>query len=456
MWALSVYVLSYGLILTFLSSYFWDDWVVYYRRTNDVIEESLRIRGDWPTRAFLELTILGARPELFKIITLIAYFVAGWFLFQILNTLNFLRINQIRLISILFLILPINSARVAMVDFAYACSLLLFFWAWFLLVRKSGWIKDLLAVLLFLLSFGATASLLVFLLVPCAHRLYLRLSDSSSERNWASLSTLTIFLMSPTFWFLDRRFNSPQGSYLAMYSLQKSGVVRALILFLIACIVLLWWARVGRHDLTERGRNLLISLGIILVIVGAAPYIVAGHLVDVSEWMFNFVPRASDWSSRHQLLLGLGLAVIIVGILGELESKFKRNLVFAIVGVCVLLNMTFMQAYFLDSLKQDQFIDAIKQETELSASKVIMIDDQAERFNARGRFVRYYEWDAMFASAYGNDSKQAISGLSYVDCASDLIPDTLLTITATNGRLKATLLRDVGINIAIAPISPCP
>jgi low affinity Fe/Cu permease len=456
MWALSVYVLSYGLILTFLSSYFWDDWVVYYRRTNDVIEESLRIRGDWPTRAFLELTILGARPELFKIITLIAYFVAGWFLFQILNTLNFLRINQIRLISILFLILPINSARVAMVDFAYACSLLLFFWAWFLLVRKSGWIKDLLAVLLFLLSFGATASLLVFLLVPCAHILYLRLHDSSLARNRAWLSSLAILLMSPAFWFLDRRFNSPQGSYLTMYSLQKSGVVRALILFLIASFVLLWLVKVGRHDVTEKYRNLLISLGIILVIVGAAPYIVAGHLVDVSEWMFNFVPRASDWSSRHQLLLGLGLAVIIVGILGELESKFKRNLVFAIVGVCVLLNLTFMQAYFLDSLKQDQFIDAIKQETELSASKVIMIDDQAERFNARGRFVRYYEWDAMLVSAYGNDAKHTISGLSYVDCASDLIPDTLLTITATNGRLKATLLRDLGINIAVTPISPCP
>ena len=455
MWALSVYVVSYGLVLTFLGAYFWDDWITYYNQSDGAIEEALRIRGDWPTRAFFESTILGARPELFKILTLVAYFTSGWLLFHILGTLNFLKNNQVRLITILFLILPINSARVAMVDFAYACSLLLFFSAWFLLVRKSSWIRDLLAAILFILSFGATASLLVFLLVPCAHRLYLRLSDSSSEGNRAWLSSLTIFLMSPAFWFLDRQFNSPQGSYLAMYSLQKSGVVRALILLLIACIVLLWFIKVGSHDLTERYRNLLISLGIILVIVGAAPYIVAGHLVDVSEWMFNFVPRASDWSSRHQLLLGLGLAVIIVGILGELESRFKRNLATSIIGICVLLNATFMHAYFLDSLKQDQFIDAIKQNTDLSVSKVIMIDDQAERFNARGRFIRYYEWDAMFVSAYGNDTKNTISGLSYVDCASDLIPDTLLTITATNGRLKATLLRDIGINVAVTPISPC-
>lgn len=455
MWALSVYAISYGLILTFLSSYFWDDWLVYKHKTGGFIEQSLRTRGDWPTRAFLELTILGARPELFKILTLIAYFAAGWLLFHILSTLNFLKNNQVRLITILFLILPINSARVAMVDFAYACSLLLFFWAWFLLVKKSSWYKDFSAVVLFILSFGATASLLVFLMVPCIHRLFLRLSDSSSGRSRTWLSTLAIFLVSPVFWFLDRRFNSPQGPYLAMYSLQKSGVFRALILLLIACIVLLWFIKVGRHDLTEKSRNLLISLGIVLVIIGAAPYIVAGHLVDVSEWMFNFVPRASDWSSRHQLLLGLGLAVVIVGILGELESRFKRNLATSIIGICVLLNATFMHAYFLDSLKQDQIIDAIKQNTDLSVSKVIMIDDQAERFNARGRFVRYYEWDSMFASAYGIESKHTISGLSYVDCTSDLIPDTLLTITATNGRLKATLLRNIGINIVVTPISPC-
>ena len=456
MWALSVYSLSFGLMLTFLSSYFWDDWPGYYQNMDGALEQAMRIRGDWPTRAFLELTILGGRPELFRLLTLVAYFASGWFLFQILNTLNFLKNNQVRLITILFLILPINSARVAMVDFAYTCSFLLFFWAWFLLVRKSGWIKDLLAVLLFLLSFGATASLLVFLLVPCAHILYLRLHDSSRVRNRGWLSSLAIFLMSPAFWFFDRRFNSPQGKYLTMYSLQKSGVARALILFAIACSVLLWLVKVGRHDLTEKYRNILISLGIILVIIGAAPYIVAGHLVDVSEWMFNFVPRASDWSSRHQLLLGLGLAVIIVGILGDLERKFKRHLVFVIVGICVLLNVTFMHAYFLDSLKQDRSIDAFKQNTELSASKVVMIDDQAERFNARGRYLRSYEWDEMFLAAFGNDSKQTISGLSYVDCASDLIPDTILTITATNGRFKATLLRDPGINVAVTKIDPCP
>ena len=256
MWALSVYAISYGLILTFLSSYFWDDWLVYKHKTGGFIEQSLRTRGDWPTRAFLELTILGARPELFKILTLIAYFAAGWLLFHILSTLNFLKNNQVRLITILFLILPINSARVAMVDFAYACSLLLFFWAWFLLVKKSSWYKDFSAVVLFILSFGATASLLVFLMVPCIHRLFLRLSDSSSGRSRTWLSTLAIFLVSPVFWFLDRRFNSPQGPYLAMYSLQKSGVFRALILLLIALINFL---SLVRAQLIEK-TNLLIKL----------------------------------------------------------------------------------------------------------------------------------------------------------------------------------------------------
>ena len=84
-----------------------------------------------------------------------------------------------------------------------------------------------------------------------------------------------------------------------------------------------------------------------------------------------------------------------------------------------------------------------------------MIDDQAERFNARGRGVRSYEWEAMFSSVYHGNSRKTFVGYDFVDCTSDFIPDTLLTITATNGRLKATLLRDIGVNIAVTHISPC-
>jgi len=452
----SVYVMSYGLVVSFWGSYFWDDWGIYFSRSNIEIADQFRRAGNPPYRSWIESTVLGNHPEMFRFGTLICYFACGWFVFKILQTLKFLKYEQTVFITLIFLVLPINSARVAMIDFSYGYSLALFYFGWYLGATKKTGLSYIAAIILMLLSFGTTASLIVFFIVPCCHWLFIQLTESETNRRKSMALFALVLSIAPIYWFLDRRINAPLGNNLQMYSLQKSGVFRALILLLVAALICLWYAKAGSRDRINGNRYLLITLGTILVIIGAAPYIVAGHLVDVSEWMLNFVPRASDWSSRHQLLLGLGLAVIIVGILGELNSRFKRQLVFAIIGICVLLNATFMHAYFLDSLKQDQFIDAITQNTELSASKVIMIDDQAERFNARGRFVRYYEWDAMFVSAFGNDKKHAISGLSYVDCASDLIPDTLLTITATNGRLKATLLRNIGINITVTQIDPCP
>jgi hypothetical protein len=452
----SVYVMSYGLVISFWGSYFWDDWGIYFSRTNIEIADQFRRAGHPPYRSWIESIVLGNHPEMFRFGTLICYFACGWFIFKILQTLKFLKYDQTVFITLIFLVLPINSARVAMIDFSYGYSLTLFYFGWYLGATRRSGLSYIAAVILMLLSFGTTASLIVFFVVPCCHWLFMQITEAETNRRLSIVLFTLVISIAPIYWFLDRRFNAPLGDNLQMYSLQKSGVFRSLILLLVASLICFWYAKAESSDRIDGNRYLLITLGTILVIIGAAPYIVAGHLVDVSEWMLNFVPRASDWSSRHQLLLGLGLAVIIVGILGELNSRFKRQLVFAIIGICVLLNATFMHAYFLDSLKQDQFIDAIRQDTELSLSKVIMIDDQAERFNARGRFVRYYEWDAMFGSAYGNDSKHTISGLSYVDCASDLIPDTLLTITATNGRLKATLLRDIGINIGVTKIDPCP
>jgi hypothetical protein len=267
---------------------------------------------------------------------------------------------------------------------------------------------------------------------------------------------VSLGLLSPAYWFLDRRFNPPQGNFLQTYSLQISGIFRVLILLLISAVIIVWFIRIGIRDGLRQSQYLLIVLGLVSTLIGAMPYVVAGHLVDVSAWILNFVPRASDWDSRHQLLLGLGFALIIAGLLGEVEAKFNSRIAAAIVGICVMMNLTYMHAYYLDSLKQNEVIVALSENIELSSSKVIMIDDQAALFNARNRYIRNYEWDAMFASIYADKSVETISGLSYVDCASDLIPDTLLTITATNGRLKATLLRDIGINIGVTKIDPCP
>jgi hypothetical protein len=193
------------------------------------------------------------------------------------------------------------------------------------------------------------------------------------------------------------------------------------------------------------------------IALGSFSYITSGRLVDTSEWMLNFVPRASDWDSRQQLLLGLGFSVLIVGLIGDLDSQFKKSAFRILVGSCVFLNFTFMQGYMLDARKQSEVIQLLSASETVKSGKVIMINDLAVRYNARGRLVRTYEWNGMLEKAFGDKSRSS-AYFAYVDCNNSEIPvpDVLVTIDASNGRFKSLLTSNIGINMTATKISPCP
>ena len=452
--ALSLYGLSNVLTLLFLKAYFWDDWFIYYTKTATETKDALRQVGHWPIHSIFQVDLLTRQPSLFRVIAVLCFFFAGWYLFQILGTIKTLSSDQARLITILFLILPINSARVSMSVFVYSYSLLLFYFAWYLLVTKQSRFIWLLSIPLFLMSFS-TVALLAFFVVPCVHLLYLKLSEHPDKRRIAYVTSALFASLAPLYWLVDRRYNPPLGAYLTMYTPQKLGVFRALILLFICAVMIYWLVRSRNHPNFEFKRFAIIVSGITIIVVGASPYIVGGHLVDISDWMIAFVPRSSDWDSRHQLLLGLGIAVTIAGIVGPINSTFKRQCIVALFALCVVWNVTYMHSYFLDSLKQDQIVEAFERSSDLNESKIIMIDDTTDRYNARGRFVRSYEWEGMLTKAIGENSRSVISGKTYIDCSDPLIPDTLVTITARNGRIESTLTRDLGIEIFVASIHPC-
>jgi len=453
--ALWSYLLSYFFILLFLKSYFWDDWYVYFTFTGDGTKKLFEEYGYQPWHGFFQVEVLNSRPEIFRLITIVCFFLSGWCLFHILKTVKFLTAEQIKLITILFLVFPINSARVAMITFAYSYSFLLFFLAWYLLITKRFLVVRALSVPLFLMSFS-TLSFLVFFAVPCANLLYKNLSVASPNKKRAYLSTGLLAVLSPVYWIVNRRINSLSDARLAYLTPTRLGIARGLLVLVVCLIFILWYLKLRRNNASVNSRYPIILAGVTITALGAFPYITSGRLVDVSEWMLNFVPRASDWDSRHQLVLGLGLAVTLVGLISPIDSTFKRPSFNVLIGLCVALNITYMHGYYLDSLKQDQMISAIRDSDELAESRFVMIDDTTDRFNARGRGYRSYEWDGILAKALG-DSTRTVIDMGYVDCNDPLtpVPDTLLIITARNGRFESTLTRDIGIELSVESIQPC-
>ncbi len=452
--ALPLYALSNGFMLLFLKAYFWEDWYIFYSESNDGTKKFFNDGGSWPIRGLLEVDLLNKRPELFNVFTILCFFGAGWCFFHILSTVKVLTTEHVRIITILFLILPINSARVQMINFSYSYSFFFFYLAWYFLVAKQSRVVRSLSIPLFLLSFD-TVALIAFFVVPCAHFLYMKLSVPEPNRRNAYLSSALFAALSPLYWIIERRFNPPQAGWIDYYTLRPLGVSRGLLLLFVCLILILWFLKSRKRGIPENNRYAIIIAGATITAIGAFPNIVGGYLVDISAWMIAFVPNSSANESRHQLLLGLGLAITITGVIGSIDSTFKRHCLAVLFGLCVMLNITYMHSYYLDSLKQDQLVAAFQRSSELKSSRVIMINDLTDRFNARGRPSTNYEWDQILAKAFGDNLRSAIGGMSYVRCNDPLIPDTLLTITARSGRLESTVSRDLGIELSLESIQPC-
>jgi len=449
----ALYVAAFGLQFGFLSAYFWDDWTVYASRSQNETTELFSSFGFSALHGIIQVGLLQRNPTLFHLLSFLLFFSAGVLVFKVLSTISYLSAQQCRMVALFFLVLPINSARVAMMVFNYSYSLFFFLFGWYLLACHRAKLIRLSSVLFFLTSFS-TLSLLPFFFLPVTH-LYFQLRKQSVDRR-AMSTCFTLALLAPVYWCLSRTILAPTSSARLNYLTPTfSGICRAFIMMTLLSVGVAW-SLSRKSDAYEDSRLQILWFGAFATGCGAFAYVTSGRLVDLSEWMLNFVPRGSDWDSRHQLLLGLGLSVVIVGLLGPLNTTFKRSSASVCLLLCVSLNILFMQSYYLDSLKQNETLQLFQNSSGVKESHIIMIQDDASVFNARGRGVRSYEWEGMLRSLIGNEDRKVIYS-AFIDCdaSGTVIPDTRVSITSTNGRLRALLTRKIGLQMSVEKIEPC-
>lgn len=446
-----MYIPPILLSLFYLEAVYWDDLIT----PSDIASRGVyyRIAGFPSWREHLEITVLRNSPVLFHLITPICFLVASVSLKHVLKSKLPLTNFQINGLTVLFLLFPLNSTRVAMINFFYTFSYMLFFVAWALLVSNTKYFR-ILALPLFWLSFG-TSSLLPFFALPVLHVGYLffarRKFDVRKMLVFVSLAVLPI-----VFWIVrSQTFGANVREY---YVPRPLGVIRGGLFVLVAVLFLTYGIVRKRWCMAQNARPLLIGWGILSLAFGSAAYMAGGHLVDISDWMISFVPNFSDWNSRHQLLQPLGFSLIAVGTLSGPNREQDRSRgvfgLFALILISVVLNFTFSQEYYLDALKQDEVIEQFSKIDELNGNFQLMISDDATRFNARGRSLRAYEWVAMLEKARPSGGNYLAEPLRYVRCG-EFQPTLILTVIATNGRLESLITRNLGVQVLVEEIRPC-
>jgi hypothetical protein len=446
-----LYFIAWGPSLLFLRARFWDDWAIYFSMTPADQKNYWRGEGFPPYVHEVMNFLFRSNPAAYHLTSLAIYFCLGWLLFQILQKTKICSPEIVQRVCLIFLILPINSARHAMIILPYSISVLLFFLAWNMLLSKNRLISGV-SLIVFAISFY-TASVIPFFVLPIASFVYLEWKKTKSFSRKVIQKSL-LLIVAPAYFLLVARIIWPPAEHrTAYFSPQLIGLIRASILILIFGSVSLFFIRKSREGKIDQERTILLSVGMMALGFGSVAYFAAGRLVDISEWISFFVPRSSSWDSRSQLLHGLGFALILGGTIGALDTYLKTIGYKFVVAVCLILCFTFSIGYYVDYLKQESMMQSFREEN-LEPNSIIMIRDNTNQFNARGRNLRSYEWEAMIFMATG--LKKIVIDEAFVNCSlKSEVPDLFITINPGWGRLSTLIRQDAGMEVSYDEIAPC-
>ena len=451
-----LYTISYGFIFGFLDAYFWDDWFVNFKLTSAEAHQFWKDQlGFFPTNRFIEISLLHRNPVLFHLLTFLIFLLIPVVTFSITKCFKLISREQRFYLAIILLVLPINSARVSMACFRLSYSLLIFLVGWLVLVHPRTSKYKYFATPLFVFSF-LSQSLIPFFVLPCLHNLYLGFSKGNKHWKVKTFFQTSYLAVAPIYLLTAWVFSPPVEERRDYFTPGLSGVVRAVAILLAVLVVFVWSVSRKQKDQEQWTTNVLFSLSFLLLAFGAAAYIASGRLVDISEWMLDFVPRASDWESRHQLLLGIGISLFVSTLLMSIEKTRRTRVFVGFIAICVVLNFSMMQGYYFDALKQKEVVTLLSKIEGISDWKLVVVADEANVYNARNREIRSYEWEQMIVKAGGNEKVTVL--VSAQPCATDQKQESavFLFMESSRGRFESMVKREVGLNIRVTSVSVCP
>ncbi len=125
------------------------------------------------------------------------------------------------------------------------------------------------------------------------------------------------------------------------------------------------------------------------------------------------VPYLHDWHSRHQLLVPLGAAFLLLGALywwwqrqgwGPATLRLVMALLLALL---VVRNLTYGIDHLRDWQKQSALLLHLTQSETARQHHDLAIIDRAAHWNATQRSVRLYEYTGLFERAFGDQTRMA-------------------------------------------------
>lgn len=180
LWLTVIYVSAHWLILVSTGRW-WDDWVYADRNAAYVME--VFKQSSLPLAGIVDIIIWYVPYKLF---VFGMFYAGGIFLYKILKKIDLFSDEASFWISALFLIIPINDARITYICFNYSLGLFCYLLSFFLITKwidqngKKRIIMRVMSHLLLLISFNAESIMLMVALML----IYMYYEELKTEWNW--------------------------------------------------------------------------------------------------------------------------------------------------------------------------------------------------------------------------------------------------------------------------------
>lgn len=450
---LVLYAVAHGFMLASWNALYWDDWIVYANGPAglaDFISECQRCVV--PAWEEIGGFLIAPGPWLMRALTFVIFPFVAFFFLQFLQRTGWTSTFESTTLTLFVLFLPLYGSRIAAANFVYSFSLLLFVFGASLTMSNSTTVRTLSPLPIFLSM--VTASLQFFVIVLIAilvAKVRLQQFDLKFKRS-TSVVVAVLGLSALFHRFLASRLLPSTKVTDGYNTIQPAFAARAGLIGVVLLLPILTILRRRRLGVRVARESYLFGIGLAILSAGTFPYLAVGHFANFSDWVLPILPDESDWNSRHQLLQPFGFALILLAVVHMFGAR-RIAAVTVVLASSISLNVATTSGYYLDALKQEEFMLAVaKASDQLMETTALVITDDALRYNARGRIIRDGEWVAMIKRATGTE-------ISFIENFQQFCrqpkPVKHLAVTATNGRLKALIVRRAGISIKFTKLGRC-
>ncbi|KAB2933639.1 MAG: hypothetical protein F9K24_07295 [Leptonema illini] len=423
-----LYTLAHGLLLL-NQGVFFDDWVLYDVRFDLIVERFTQAGAPWVGFLHGVMQSLPFNVFSYRILVFLSYMGAALLLNLILKDVQELRSASRLAIVILFSVLPVNSARIAMINGPAVLFYLLFFvgfWLFSVYLKRRLFVLRIASLVAFFVSFTLNSLLVFYLLVP----LFLYYRERKNLKSLrlmlvAGLKFADFFLLPILFYLIALIVFPPHGVYAGYNFVSPDpmnllhGVVTLLLSFvnffifdvntllsqLSLFVLLIAYILVRRCRLPQGGQQWylrwFIGFGLLAFFLAVFPYCMVGKL-----------PQSVDWDSRHQILMPLGASFVLFFTIVFLGRKVGWNQHFALVLLVTISVFSSWRSYIgfeLDWFKQVAIAEHFKNHPVVKERSTFIVKDELVSLNANGRQYRFYEYTGLMKQAFGDQKRFAIS-----------------------------------------------